>query len=130
MDSTTDIRTWSDLVEYLKDLSEEQLRQPAQFYLNDNSGEEVDALLAPVSIATVQIMFQPGLTRSWDDNQHHPEYHVLILDHNPFSPEGDTCYRMLEDGSMIGNKSGKVVESPFQDVMPEIRKRAEKSNET
>ena len=119
---TTFIRTWEDLLNYLTNsMTQEQRQQPAQFYLGNGMASEREELLQPVSIASVETMFTPEVTRAWNDNEHHPEYHVLILDHNPHSEDGDTAWTLLEGGKMRGNKTGKII-----DIVEECSKRKEK----
>lgn len=103
----TDIKTWADVLAWLRTLTPEQLAQTAEVYANDPTSEEPRRLDHVVAGGTVEEFFgDDGATRSSADNTHDPARCVLLLDDNPFSPVGDLFYDLREDGGLVGNVTG------------------------
>lgn len=49
--------------------------------------------------------------RSTYDNKYHPEDFAILVDHNPFSPDGDTYYTLTDEG-LVGNVTHELVDGP------------------
>jgi hypothetical protein len=116
--------TWRKLRDCLNKLTEEQLDKQAHIYKSSPSLDGVQELEPVIAFNTIEYLFsaldENGktvsriLTRDAIDNCDHPENYVLLVDHNPYGEEGDTYYTLQEDGTMIGNHSGKVFK--FEDL--------------
>lgn len=107
--------TYRNLLEKLKELSEDQLNQPVQILGTDINHDDGSIRLEPVlCVDTVENLCHVDgeistPTHSTEDFNHHPEQIVLLRDYSPFGKDGDTSYE-LKDGVLVGNKTGKVVD--------------------
>ena len=109
--------TWGDLKALCDKMSPEQLAHPFECQTPDS--EDTGAtigLFGAININTQGYYCQSPETgnplfkyRSVDDNQHHPERLVVLLDVCPFSEDGDSWYTLQEDLSLVGNKTGKII---------------------
>ena len=98
--------TWKDLLVELQKLTPAELSQSVQVFPPHNTPDPVK-LMPVLGIGTIEFFGETD-SRSNDDFKHHPEQVVLLTDHHRFGDEGDTWYTLQEDGTMIGNISGKT----------------------
>lgn len=106
----TEIETYADLLEALKQLTPEQLSQRLSILPPDVSGEVyLEPVLAIGTVAELchvkdEICTQ---THSHDDFEHHLEQIVIARDYHPFDRMGNFCYELTDDG-FVGDKTGVV----------------------
>lgn len=100
---------YGELLEQLKKLSPEELKQPVQFALPEPNGDKRVTLYGCYELGYASDFEGQG-TRSVLDNEHHPEQVVIHSDQNPFSEDGDSIYELREDGKFYGNKTGKLLD--------------------
>ena len=110
--------TYRELKNALAKLDEKQLEQNVQLLPPSHLHEGETMELWPViELMTVEDCFtipntgeyDGTVTRSADDNAHHPEQLVFITDINSFDEEGNSSWTLTEEG-FVGNKTGKVVD--------------------
>lgn len=65
-------------------------------------------LLPVLAADTVENLCGDEETRSAKDFTHNSEQFILLLDASPFDEEGNSFFTWQEDGSFIGNKTGKI----------------------
>lgn len=107
--------TLGDLKRELDQLTEEQLKQPAQIF-PPTPLDHVE--LQPV-ISFDLIGTQCGNvdgeqlmeTRGCEDNKHHPEHYVIVADHLPFDRDGNISFEWKEGGDLIGDNGNRYIES-------------------
>lgn len=103
--------TYRNLKDIINGLPDSILDQQVEALADPNNGKP--ARLKPViATGTVEELCHVNgevviETRSSVDFTHRPHQLVLLTDHNGFGEDGDTFYKMTEDG-LVGNKSGKV----------------------
>jgi hypothetical protein len=110
-----DLKTWGDVLSWLQGMSPQELAGQAAVVVNDCYEDpypvRIDQIIGG---GTVGELFGDEKTRSPDDNGHHPEAFILLVDTNPFSPQGDLSYTVNEDGSLTGDQSGEIEEAGWQ----------------
>jgi hypothetical protein len=107
--------TYGDLFNYLKTLTEDQLKQTVQI-LSPTPIHGKATLLEPgIGINTVKNYCHDGKTdeiltdtRSIEDFAHHPEQIVILRDGPCFDEHGNTWFTLEKGGGMRGNKTGKL----------------------
>lgn len=116
-DQTHGFLTWGDIKERCARMTDEELAQPFECDVRDTLGMDAKTqeLYGAIHIETQHELSHDQETgetfytyRSVDDNGHHPERLVVLLDVCHFSEDGDTYYTLNDDASFTGNVSGKV----------------------
>ena len=77
--------TYRQILEALKQLSDEQLDQEAE--LTIGTYDDVVPLHSVIGFGTVQF-YEYEATRSSVDNRHHPEKHIFLCDFNLYAEDG------------------------------------------
>lgn len=110
-------RTWLWLLGQLQRLNIHQLNQPIQVLGPVSDYGKVALLMPAVSLGTVeQLLHVDGevcLETRGPDFAHHPEQVILCLDDPPFDADGDRFFTQREDGTCVGDRTGKVVPGPL-----------------
>lgn len=107
------IETYKDLKERLALLTDEQLAQPIDIMFSNPDGDKTNPLHSVFEFGTVEYFCRADdgstdLTRSSDDNQHHPERFVLLADYNPYAEDGSIGEDLIT-GERIYPKNMKAV---------------------
>ena len=86
-----EITTWEDLEAKIASMTTEQKRQPVQCLKPTANEGDVQEMLQGIAIATVEEL---GFykCRSTHDNKYHADDAVLLLDANPYDPDGAIGY--------------------------------------
>jgi hypothetical protein len=108
--------TYRDLLAYLDTLTDAELAQPVAV-LPPTAGEEPRRLEPVFEAGTVAEFCHDAEgvaleTRGPYEFRHDPAQVVLLRDYPTFSRDGDTYYTLQEDGSMVGDVTGKVLGKP------------------
>lgn len=99
--------TWADLKKVMDQMTEQQLKEPVEL-IPYPSYEEPIELHAIIACNTVKYFFDNGeVTRSTDDNKHHPDRYVLLTDGNPFDANDNSYWTATAEG-LVGNKTGEI----------------------
>ena len=101
--------TWGDVLEYLNKCTPAQLTQQVMMLPPQPNGDKPTGLQHGYCIDTVEKL--EAKTRGCEDDAHHPEQIVILIDWFPFDKDGNFYY-ILADKGMIGNKTGKLYENP------------------
>lgn len=108
--------TWRALRDQISAMPPERLDDPVQLIAPSPNDDPIE-LAQAIDMNTIgyystctrddgtQYQIE-NYSRGVIDNKNHKEHYVLLTDHNPFDAEGNTFFRMTEEG-MIGNKTGK-----------------------
>ena len=86
-----EVMTYQDLLDALKTLSPEQLAQPIHVAEPGPNGDIPVELKTGIAIGTVGHLGFSG-SRSTVDNKYHADEVVLLIDANPYAPDGAIAY--------------------------------------
>jgi hypothetical protein len=107
--------TYRQLRDYLNMLSETQLDQSVQALLLTGRLDRPELLHPAYMIDTVTRLCHDETddavlieTRDTETFAHRPEQVVLLIDHPPHDEEGNTLFTLEDDGTIRGNKTGKL----------------------
>jgi hypothetical protein len=92
----SEVTTWGDVLEQLKNAPPEVLAKPAQVICHQPNCDEVFECRPAVSLGTVdELGFD--YVRSSVDNRRNGDELVLYVDYNPFAEDGASGYTMTDD---------------------------------
>jgi hypothetical protein len=86
-----EVETYGDLLRVLLEMADDELDQLIQIAEPGPNGDEPVELKHGIAIGTVASMEFPG-ARSTHDNCYHADEVVLLVDGNPFAPDGAIAY--------------------------------------
>lgn len=117
--------TWATFRDFLNSLPADDPRLAQRMEVLPHTSDHTKPvhLLPVVSWGTIEEMLHVNgevclETRSADKFEHRPDLFVLTLDDSPFDEEGNSFWEMNDDGSLVGNKTGKVVPGPLSTEAP------------
>jgi hypothetical protein len=93
---------WREIRDYLNTLTDEQLDDPAEFATNDDAQQEPIPLRPIVLAGPIEDIFNGVPTRSWSDNDHHPDTIVFYLDGNPYGRDGEIVHNLTTGKPIYG----------------------------
>ena len=104
------MNTWADVLAFLQTLTPEQLRQAPMAMPPEPDGDKPLGLMPLVTMGTIEEMCHVDgkvvtKTRSCDNDEHHPEQVVMLIDSFPYDNDGNGFYKMEGEG-WRGNKTG------------------------
>lgn len=92
------IETWGDLKSAIDKLSQTELQQPIQCIKPNGDEGQVQEMVRGIALGTV-LEFEFFACRSTHNNKYCPDDVVLLMDENPFSPDGVLAWEWNSDGS-------------------------------
>ena len=116
---TTQVKTWADLLAAIFKMSPDQQQQPIQCVRSEPDDAIVCECLPGIAVGTVSEM---GFykCRSVVDNKYRGNDVVLLLDGNPYSPDGAMMHRWNgEDWEPCYDEGGPT--DPLDQMSPEAR---------